>query len=417
MMREPMTRPLAAGTAVADLAAAVLSVRPLLESLAGPVRISACQGRDAAPCPADGRARTDPGGAADLAAVIGAIARGVGVGNLLAFPERPGVQLTGVERLVSDRLAVWEYRMALAGLGQGALAEIATIASQVADAGFDRYRSSSAVIAADGVPLLVYAAGARADRAVVISSACAMPVQLCERWLEALGPEHLVLTWQSRGLDATNDDFDAMKLDALTQAADLIAVLDRYGVRAAHVMGICTGSVIALAAAAAYQERVRSLSLWHGAYEFGPDELKTSHHVHMQALMAMAAQDRRTAAAAHAVLWQATARSTPPDLAHLVLCPFATPELLYRYCKVNGTITQTAVAGFLHQVAQPTLVVTSEDDDTAHPDASRAVAAGLADATLAIEPHGNHLSLFKAGPRLERLATGFIDATALMSGR
>ena len=44
--------------------------------------------------------------------------------------------------------------------------------------------------------------------------------------------------------------------------------MDHGGVATAHVIGLCDGAVIALAAAAQRPERVASLSLWHGTYGF-----------------------------------------------------------------------------------------------------------------------------------------------------
>jgi pimeloyl-ACP methyl ester carboxylesterase len=55
------------------------------------------------------------------------------------------------------------------------------------------------------------------------------------------------------------------------------------------------------------------------------------------------------------------------------------------------------------------LVVTSEDDSTAHPDGSMRVAKGIPNAILHVEPHGDHLSLFDAQPHITALAARFIS--------
>lgn len=86
---------------------------------------------------------------------------------------------------------------------------------------------------------------------------------------------------------------DEFRVDVDAQAADLFAVMDHHDVTAAHVVGLCGGAVIALAAAAVRPERVTSPSLWHGDHGFA-------------------------------------------DLAHVVLYPYANAELLYRYRRLDA---------------------------------------------------------------------------------
>jgi pimeloyl-ACP methyl ester carboxylesterase len=100
-----------------------------------------------------------------------------------------------------------------------------------------------------------------------------------------------------------------------------------------------------------------------------------------------------------------------PELAHLVLYPYANPELMYRYGKLNGSIMHTAVEPLLAEVRRPALVVTSEDDHTAHPEGSRRVAEALPGATLRVEPHGDHISLFRARGATPHLARTFLAGT------
>jgi hypothetical protein len=57
--------------------------------------------------------------------------------------------------------------------------------------------------------------------------------------------------------------------------------------------------------------------------------------------------------------------------------------------------------------------VTSEADQTTHPDGSIRVAKALPNATLRIEPTGDHLSLFDAEPHITTLAAQFIAGEEL----
>jgi 3-oxoadipate enol-lactonase len=220
-----------------------------------------------------------------------------------------------------------------------------------------------------------------------------------------------VLTWESRGLFADTADFDgATDVDAQTR--DLFAVMDRFAVGSAHVVGLCGGAVVAVCAAAAEPDRISSLSLWHGDFDLGPDTPKTDHQRNLQALMGMATRTRVSASAIHATLCHSMSQNVPPDLAHLVLYPYATPELLFRYCQLNGAIMEEDISGKLARIGQPTLVVTSTDDSTAHPDSSREVAARLPNATLLVREHGDHISLFRGSARLLDAAVDFISRHA-----
>ncbi|EWC61305.1 Beta-ketoadipate enol-lactone hydrolase [Actinokineospora spheciospongiae] len=262
------------------------------------------------------------------------------------------------------------------------------------------------VPAADGVPLRCHLSGPADGPPVVVVSACGMPVGLISRWLDRLSREHRVLTWDSRGLFTPEFDDGATGVD--TQAADLLTLLDAHGMTGAHLVGLCGGAPIALAAAAR-TDRVGSLSLWHGDYELGEAAPKTAHQRDVQALMTMAGRSRAKAASLHGLFRRPQALATlRADIAHHLYYPYATPELLYRYGALNGAIMTTDCRPLAAAAAQPTLVVTSGADTTAHPAGSRYVAAALPNAALVEFPTGDHLSAFDAGEDLLTLATGFI---------
>ncbi len=178
--------------------------------------------------------------------------------------------------------------------------------------------------------------------------------------------------------------------------ADLYAVMEHYGVQHAHLMGLCGGAVVAIAAAAKRHDRVQSLSLWHGDYELGSASPKTRHQNDLQALMAVVASSQSQAEYIHQVFSYSMPKNLRKDIAHIVLYPYANAKLLHRYDKSNGDIMQTNVSSLLGQVTQMSLVVTSNDDNTAHPAGSRFVAERLPNARLQMEKHGDHLSLFDA---------------------
>ncbi|MFE0417513.1 alpha/beta fold hydrolase [Streptomyces tendae] len=376
--------------AVAELAKAVQDVGPLAHALVPPLHVA----------PADRRG---------LQQVLDRVTKRLRVPSMRLTNRK---NLTPFDRVVSARLALERLAgpLTASAVDEDTDAFDATVDSALA-LDFDSFCERATVHAADGTVLPGYAAGDPGARGVVLASACGMPARLAEVWMRRLAVHHRVVTWESRGLFADTDmDTGAGygATDVTTQVGDLFSVMDHFGLREAHVIGLCGGAVLAVRAAGAQPERVTSLSLWHGDFELGEHAPKTSHQRNLQAFMAMAAENRVSASSVHAVLRQSMLGAVPPDLAHLVLYPYATPELLFRYCQLNGALMGADVASQLPRVTQPALVVTSEDDDTAHPDGSRYVAAALPDARLVVADSGDHLALFRSGNSMLDLAARFI---------
>jgi pimeloyl-ACP methyl ester carboxylesterase len=397
-MLEPRAR-----TAIARLTTSVLSVKPLAEALAGPIRVVPTA-RDAAGPPAGwSAARWRATG--DL---LARVARPAGVPGLTVSADVALDDVTIFERVISERLSLVDFWDSAPAVPLDRLDEVDRIAVETAADGFDAVFHREGIVApGDGVPLTAYCAG-RGGETVVFVPACGMPAALAQPWLRFLARDRRVVSWESRGMFGATDHPDDYDVDLETQAADLFTVMDHYGVSSADVIGLCGGAVIALAAAAGQPGRISSLSLWHGAYAFASGSPRTRFQHDLIELMAIAAQSRAAARSVQATFCQVALTNAPADLAHFVLYPYATPELFYRYCRLNFSLASTDVGQYLTRVKQPTLVVTSEDDVTAHPQGSRQLADGLPNARLRVEAHGDHSSLFQAETTLMRVAVEFI---------
>lgn len=331
--------------------------------------------------------------------------------------------MTTFEHVVSNRLAMtpdyWSKLQAsmklLSNLDKTNMDEIIDeIVDETVDNSIKSSFQHSEVISFDGASLKAYAGGATNGKVVVMVPPCGMPFQLCEQWLRYLSQEHYVITWESRGLFGKTDNFDALNYDVASQAKDLFAVMNHFEIEEAHVMGLCGGAAIALTAASLEPIRVSSLSLWHGDFELGNNSQKTRYQKDLQILMSMAGNNRTQAASLQKLFTQPNIlENIPANLAHLVLYPYTTGELLFRYGKLNGNIMTAEIMPILEKVSQPTLVVTSFDDTTAHPEGSLYVADKLSNATLHTKLHGSHISLFDAESNITKLATKFICNQAL----
>jgi pimeloyl-ACP methyl ester carboxylesterase len=388
---------------VARLAAAVLAVKPLVEGVAAPMRVVPVAGEAPAGTrdPSRGQWRA-------LQALFARTTARAGVTGLVLTSEDRFGDPHVFERVVSERLALGELLDSSSVVPVDRLDEADRIVAETVAGSFDSFARRDTVSSVDGVPLDVWAAGAGPET-VVLVPACGMPAVLAERWVRFFAGRRRVLTWGSRGLfGAAAGTAEEYPMDIGAQASDLFTVMDQHGVEKAHVVGLCGGAAIALVAAAERPSRISSLSLWHGAYGFGEDYPKTSHQRGLIELMKVAARGKGGARAVHAAFCRAVLTSAPADVAHLVLYPYASPELLFRYCRLNLGITETDIEPYLPGVPQPVLVMTSHDDDIAHPEGSQRVAAGLPRGQLRIEPHGDHISLFAGQDSLLRVAEDFL---------
>jgi 3-oxoadipate enol-lactonase len=392
-----------AGQAIARLVSSVLAVKPVAERLPAPIRVVPT---------APGSAVPPDLSAQQWAALARLLERVAGLAGVpgLTLACGTNVEQVGVfERVVSTRVAFAELATALAtDLLPSDADEVDRIAVDAVAGGFDAVFGKQRTVSSDGLPLTVYSGGT-GEQTVVVIPACGMPATLAECWLRFLARDYRVLTWDSRGLFGPLGNDGDFTVDTQAQADDLFTVLDHFGADAAHVVGLCGGAVIGLAAAAARPERVRSLSLWHGAYEFASGSPRTKFQNDLIELMTIAALSRPAASSVQAAFCQVTLTNTPAELAHLLLYPYTSPELFYRYCRLNGALARTDVEQYLAAVTQPALVVTSRDDETAHPQGSRQVAEALLNASLRVEPHGDHTSLFQAGDDLVQVAVDFIQ--------
>ena len=391
---------------VQRLARTILAVRPLVDVLEFPVRIVPAIDNRSTPLQSVADAQAANVG---LAQLLETVATCAGAPHLRLHTNAG--DLSAFEKVVSNHLCLGAYYEVAAQISSSLVCEIKEAVDGVLNESFERRYNCSIVVSVDGAPLRAYVSGRRSERAIVLISACGMPAKLCERWMDFLGKDHFVITWESRGLFEEPIDFDALGFDVATQTEDLIAVMDHFGVKTAHLVGLCGGAVIAIQSATAHRARISSMSLWHGDFNLGADSLKTMHQRNLQALITMAAGGRTQAASVHKLFQQSNMNEIRPDLAHIVLYPYATAELLFRYGKLNASIMNTDISSLLGKILLPTLIVTSENDSTAHPDGSIRVAKGIPNAKLHVEPHGDHLSLFDAQPHITALAARFISAS------
>lgn len=298
----------------------------------------------------------------------------------------------------------------LAGLGPEEVAAAVTEARRLYEEESAGYRVH-AVRRPDGTVLTAVEAGPPGAPCVLLSPPAAMSYRLSLPWLRALRSSYRCVIGQARGTSERIEDpenFDRRGYDVCHQVDDLLALMEQLTTGPVHVMGICGGAAVALAATAQRPDRVSSLSLWHADLELGTEARKSDHQINLRELVDLAGESRDTAAWLRDRLTSGPMTGVPERVGPLVVRPYATTELFYRYARLTGAAMhrdsrQTATA-----VGQPCLIVTSADDNTAHPAGSRRLAEIMPDARLVMTDHGTHLDAFHATDTQVSYLTSFL---------
>jgi pimeloyl-ACP methyl ester carboxylesterase len=239
-----------------------------------------------------------------------------------------------------------------------------------------------------------------------------MSYRLSLPWLRALRTTYRCVVPQTRGTSGRivdPADFDRRGYGVDHQADDLATLIEALAVGPVHLMGLCGGAVPAMLVAAGRPDRVGSLSLWHADLELGADAEKTEHQANLRALLELAGESRDTAAWMRDRLTSGPMAGVPEGVGPLVVRPYVTAELFYRYAKLTAATMCWDSRETAARVTQPCLVVTSRDDHTAHPAGSLRLAEILPDARLVVTDHGTHLDAFNASPEQISCLSSFLQ--------
>lgn len=299
---------------------------------------------------------------------------------------------------------------ALAAMGPDAAAVAARRCYDDEDAGYERH----VIQRPDGGVVAALAAGPPDAPCVLVSLPPGMSLRLALPWLYALGSRYRCVIPQTRGTTGwigNPQDFDRHGYSMAHQVSDLLAVMDRLADGDVHVMGLCGGSGLALAATAQRPDRIRSVSLWHADLELGEEAERTSHQVNLRALVDLGGESRDSAAWLRAKLVSGSMTGVPDRLGPLVVRPYATSELFYRYAKLTAATVHWDCRVAARALERPCLVVTTEDDATTHPSGSRRLAALAPAAQLVVGAHGDHLDAFRAGDEQVLNLVSFLGRT------
>jgi len=256
-----------------------------------------------------------------------------------------------------------------------------------------------------------FSCGDRSDEAIVVIPPCGVPAALFRPWLTALSADHLVVTYENPYLFGDWDALPVPSGEIASEVAYVGAVLQAYGIARAHLIGICGGAPIAVAAAADLGDRVASLIVGHGDLNFGAEIPRTPFQRQFQGLLGEA---RSSLARAREVLDLFLDPNIlfgiPARLAPFILYPYGDPGLFYRYARINHGLMVHDASDAARRLDQRLLVLTSRTDRMTHPATAHHLHRTVRGSTLVERDTGTHHDILIPSEDLFAAIRGFIDA-------
>ena len=274
--------------------------------------------------------------------------------------------------------------------------------NQTPDKIFKRKR----LISDDGVPFTAFEGHNTEGEPVVLINALGMSAVFWVNLAQQLQPHFRVLTWESRWVPDCTNEFDSARCDINYNVKDLVTLLDSHSIPATHIVSWCNGAQVALRFAAQFPERLRSLVLLNGAFNFPPNVRRSLTEKNMRTIMPRISrrkdaelflrimnagrfsgdngQPQKSAAPAVPVV------TSNPSLLHLVNATYKTPELLYRYANIVTQCFNEPDHAWTDYVKVPTLVIGSDEDPVADAEGSREIARRLTCAELVMLKGDHH---------------------------
>ena len=243
--------------------------------------------------------------------------------------------------------------------------------------------------------------GAADAPVVVLSNSLGATRGMWDPQVPALAERFRVLTYDTRGHGDSPSPAGPYTLDDLVD--DVIALLDRLGVRRAHGVGLSLGGMTAMRLAAREPDRISRLAV-----------LCSSAKTEPQGFL-----DRAAAARA-----EGTASIAPAVVSRWLTPPYAAahPELVARlegmvaaaddegYAGCCEAIAAMDLRADLGRITAPTLVVSAGEDPALPPEHQRVIAEGIPGAELLTVSPGAHLANLEQPLRVTGALLGHFDA-------
>ncbi len=239
---------------------------------------------------------------------------------------------------------------------------------------------------------------------VALSHSLACDHSMWQPQIEALAPHYRVLAYDSRGHGASSAPAGAYDFGQLT--ADALGLFDHLGIARCHFVGLSMGGMIGQHVALAAPERIASLVLADTACRYPADVLPVwEERIRQAAQHGLEANVEATLARWFTAPFRASSQATVARIAALIR---ATPVAGYIGC--CHAIPRLDLAGRLHGLPMPTLVIVGEDDPGTPVSMAEEIAAAIPGARLEIIAQAAHLSNVEQADRFNQLLLDFLAA-------
>lgn len=232
--------------------------------------------------------------------------------------------------------------------------------------------------------------------------------------IDVVAAEFTAAAWDARGY-GDSDDY-AEELDFAEFSADLLRVLDLFGVRSAHLVGVSMGGRIALDFYGRVPDRVATLTL----ADTSAGSARVASSAEVEAFLKSRKQP---------LLDGRTPRDIAPEVATTLIGP-TTPETVRgrvieslarlrrdSYLKTLDTVTSYADFPRFETIRVPTLVMVGEHDRIATPEYAADVARRIPGSQFAVITGGSHVSNMDCPKEFNQLLLGFLRKHAALATR
>ncbi len=265
------------------------------------------------------------------------------------------------------------------------------LANKLSPAQFDTRTVHQSIKSVNGLNFDVYSQGNPSKEAVILIPPCGIPAQLFQPWLDILGRQNYTLTMENPFLFGDPYSLPDPSWD-ISQEVDYIgAILEKNNISCAHLVGICGGAPIALAAAARFSKQIASLIVCHGDLNFGLNTPRTPFQQQFQGLLSDSSNNISRAKEVYALfLDPAVLFGLPNQLGPFVLYPYSDFRLFQRYSKINSGLMSFDATKPAQRITQPVMIISSRDDRMTHPETSQRLHQMIENSFLWERESGSH---------------------------
>jgi len=226
--------------------------------------------------------------------------------------------------------------------------------------------------------------------------------------LPAFAPHFASAAWDARGYGGSDDYDGPLAFDDFV--ADVLRVLDHFGVQRAHLLGLSMGGRIAMRTALLHPDRIATLTLvdTHEGFEaFSPAQRQAFVDSRRAPLLAgqepadIAGPVARTLVGPHA---------RPEHLQQLVDSIAALHK--HSYIKSLQATVDQVVLGDIAQIRAPAQFIVGADDSLTPVAMHHAMAAKMGGAPVSVLPRAGHLSNIENAEAFNAAALGWLLSRA-----